>query len=345
MKRFFLAVLIISPLLFSVFFSPKLSLAAAPTEIRSIFFPTDPSVTFTDDFGDARSGHKHEANDLMGKKMMPLYAAVNGRVSYLVIPEASWGYEISLQDADGYTYNYIHVNNDTPGTDDDKGGVEHAYAPGIVEGATVVKGQLIGWMGDSGNAENVGPHLHFEIRMPDDTAIDPYLSLRAALAQNTINYDVKAVLSGSLNINADKGLASSSEKTVCVSGTLLKTATVAAVYYCGNDGKRHVFTNDKAYFTWYKDFSTVKIISLAKFAAIPLGSNVTYRPGVKLLKIPSSSTVYAVDKNGVLRSVGSDATATALYGADWKNKIDDIPESFFTNYTIGEPILLVASNK
>ncbi|HTW96455.1 MAG TPA: peptidoglycan-binding protein, partial [Candidatus Methylomirabilis sp.] len=48
-------------------------------------------------------------------------------------------------------------------------------------GAPVRKGQLIGWMGDSGNAENVGSHLHFEIRRPDGTAIDPYQSLLAAL--------------------------------------------------------------------------------------------------------------------------------------------------------------------
>jgi hypothetical protein len=98
----------------------------------------------------------------------------------LEIPQASWGYAITLEDSDGYTYNYLHINNDTPGTDDGKGGVDNAYAPFISRGATVRKGQLIGWMGDSGNAENVGSHLHFEIRRPDGTAIDPYLSLIAA---------------------------------------------------------------------------------------------------------------------------------------------------------------------
>jgi murein DD-endopeptidase MepM/ murein hydrolase activator NlpD len=161
-----------------LFFCPKVSLAASET--RSIFFPTEKIITFTDDFGDARTGHKHEGNDLIGKKMIPLYSAIDGVVADLEIPEASWGYAITLKDADGYIYNYLHVNNDTPGTDDGKGGVDYAYAPFISVGAKVHKGQLVGWMGDSGNAENVCSHLHFEIRRPDGTAIDPYLSLIAA---------------------------------------------------------------------------------------------------------------------------------------------------------------------
>jgi hypothetical protein len=332
--KFFLSVFFLVSL--SVFLAPS-GMLAAPAETRSIFFPTDPSVTFSDDFGDARSGHLHEANDLMGKKMMPLYSAIDGWVRNTVIPEASWGYEITLQDADGYTYNYIHVNNDTPGTDDDMGGVEHAYAPGIFRGAPVVKGQLVGWMGDSGNAENVGPHLHFEIRRPDGTAIDPYPSLIAARYPGT--YSVSDALSGSPDINADKGLAAGAGTAACVSGKLLKNSADSAVYYCGADGKRHVFTNDKAYFTWYKSFTGISIIKPVELAAIPLGSNVTYRPGVKMIMSQSGSRIYAVEKNGVLRWIKSEDTAAALYGADWKKKIDVIADAFFTNYTVGDPVL------
>lgn len=163
---------------------------AASADIRAIYFPTDPKLKFTDDFGEARSGHKHEANDIMGPKMTPLYSAIDGVVSDLEIPEASWGYAITLKDSDGYIYNYLHVNNDTPGTDDGKGGVDNAYAPFISIGAPVKKGQIIGWMGDSGNAEDVGSHLHFEIRRPDGTAVDPYQSLMAALGK-TVSGPVK----------------------------------------------------------------------------------------------------------------------------------------------------------
>lgn len=165
--------------------------AVSAAEIREIYFPTEKTATFIDDFGDARSGGRsHEANDLMGKKMTPLYSAIDGRVRDLEIPEASWGYAITLEDADGYTYGYLHVNDDTPGTDDGKGGVDNAYAPFISRGAPVRKGQLIGWMGDSGNAENTGSHLHFEIRRLDHTAINPYQSLMAALGK-TVSGPVK----------------------------------------------------------------------------------------------------------------------------------------------------------
>jgi hypothetical protein len=171
-------VLVLFIFVFSLF--PIKDGVMAAGEVRQIYFPTDKTLKFTDDFGEARSGHLHEGIDIMGPKMTPLYSAIDGKVKHVFIPEPSWGYEITLEDADGYTYNYIHINNDTPGTDDGLGGVDNAYAPFIYDGAPVQKGQQIGWMGDSGNAESVGSHLHFEIREPDGTAIDPYLSLIAA---------------------------------------------------------------------------------------------------------------------------------------------------------------------
>jgi hypothetical protein len=168
----------------AVFMISFLPLCGVSAETRDIYFPTERTATFKDDFGDGRSGGRsHEANDLMGKKMTPLYAAVDGVVHDIEIPEASWGYALAIKDADGYTYHYLHINDDTPGTDDGLGGIDNAYAPFTGRGSSVRKGQLIGWMGDSGNAENVGSHLHFEIRRPDKTAINPYESLMAALGK------------------------------------------------------------------------------------------------------------------------------------------------------------------
>jgi hypothetical protein len=123
----------------------------------------------------------------------------------------------------------------------------------------------------------------------------------------------------------------------CTAGTLVK-GSLAAVYYCGSDGKRYVFTNDKSYFTWYTDFSGVTTISDADLASLQIGGNVTYRPGVKMLKIQSDPKVYAVSKGGVLRPIASEAVAACLYGATWNQQIHDVSDAFFTNYTVGAAV-------
>lgn len=122
------------------------------------------------------------------------------------------------------------------------------------------------------------------------------------------------------------------------SGDLIK-ASSKAVYYYGADGKRYVFPNEKCYFTWYNDFSTVKTISNDELAQVEIGGNVTYRPGVKMIKAETSNKVYAVDKGGVRRWISAEAVAVSLYGADWNTKkIDDIPDAFLINYKEGAAV-------
>jgi hypothetical protein len=154
---------------------------AGAAEVRKIVFPVIGPVGFHNDFGAPRSGgRRHAGNDLMGRKMQRLVAAADGVISYVPHPEPSWGWAVFMRDADGYEYRYIHMNNDSPGTDNGRGGANWAYAPDVSRGMRVVRGQLLGWMGDSGNAEGTGAHLHFEIRRPDGTPLNPYQSLLAA---------------------------------------------------------------------------------------------------------------------------------------------------------------------
>ncbi|MFH0951783.1 MAG: VCBS repeat domain-containing M23 family metallopeptidase [Patescibacteria group bacterium] len=159
---------------------PFMPAAAQVATVRDIVFPIIGSTSRSDDFGAPRSGHTHEGNDIFAKKMSPAISAVDGVVQYVYYPEPSWGYSVTIEDAAGWQYNYLHLNNDAPGTDNGTGVGPTTYAPGMVEGAAVKKGQLIGYVGDSGNAENTSPHLHFEIRQPDGTAIDPAPSLSVA---------------------------------------------------------------------------------------------------------------------------------------------------------------------
>lgn len=122
-------------------------------------------------------------------------------------------------------------------------------------------------------------------------------------------------------------------------GDLIK-GSLPAVYYYGANGKRYVFPNEKTYKTWYLDFSGVKTISDAELAAIQIGGNVTYKPGVMMVKITTDPKVYAVAAGGTLRWVKTEAIAQALYGVNWSGKVEDIPDAFFTNYNLGEPIEL-----
>ncbi len=112
----------------------------------------------------------------------------------------------------------------------------------------------------------------------------------------------------------------------------------SAVYYIGSDGKRHAFPNSKIYFTWYKDFSDVRIISLDQLASIPLGTNVRYKPGSRMVKFTTDPKVYAIDVNGILRWVKTEAVAKALYGDNWNTFIDDLSDAFFGNYKFGQDI-------
>src|SRR5688572_2361302 len=119
---------------------------------------------------------------------------------------------------------------------------------------------------------------------------------------------------------------------------LIKGPYLNAVYYLGTDGKRYVFPNEKTYRTWYADFNTVRTVSEAELAGTPVGGNVTYRPGARMVKIQTDPKVYAVARGGVLRHVGSEALAAALYGSGWAAQVDDVPDAFFVNYAVGAPI-------
>lgn len=131
---------------------------------------------------------------------------------------------------------------------------------------------------------------------------------------------------------------------IAEAGELIRGTTFSAVYYMGEDGFRYVFPNEKTYKTWYADasgnadFSSVRTLSDADLATIQMGGNVTYHPGSRMIKINSDAKTYFVNQGGTLQWVSDEETAIALYGADWNKKIDDVPDGFFGNYTIGESL-------
>jgi hypothetical protein len=73
-------------------------------------------------------------------------------------------------------------------------------------------------------------------------------------------------------------------------------------------------------------------------AAIPEGKTITYKPGVKMVKVITDDKVYAVSEGGILRWITSEAIAVQLYGTDWNTKVEDLSESILDDYTFGEAI-------
>jgi hypothetical protein len=134
---------------------------------------------YYDTFGAPRSGGRsHHGVDIgtYGVKGVPVVAAADGYVK-----QVNWSSDpdnlnpdrcctIALVHEGGWETWYIHLNNDTEGTDD---GLGWGIADGIVPGADVVAGQLIGWVGDSGNAEGTYPHLHWEVHAPGGVVVNP----------------------------------------------------------------------------------------------------------------------------------------------------------------------------
>jgi hypothetical protein len=152
--------------------------------IRSMRFPVAGPVEYWNDWGNCRGGpacpRKHIGNDIIADRLQPLLATTDGVITHIVDnhPTAGWG--LVITDAEGWEYKYFHMNNDTPGTDDGSNDATWRFVEGLGEGTVVTAGQVIGWVGDSGNSEESVPHLHFEIHDPTGAAVNPYPSLRLA---------------------------------------------------------------------------------------------------------------------------------------------------------------------
>ena len=163
------------------------STAPTPPPVLDILFPivTD-SVRFTSGWGDDRDdgARRHTGQDIFCAKWTPVLAVVSGTVQGILTspPKAPKGYHVLLYGDDGNVYLYEHLNNDDPGTNDDKGAPRYAYARGLKSGDRVEAGDIIGYVGDSGNAEKSGAHLHFEIHVGKwGNPVDPAPTLHAAL--------------------------------------------------------------------------------------------------------------------------------------------------------------------
>lgn len=104
-----------------------------------------------DTFTQARAGggRLHDAIDIMAAAGTPVVAASEGVVEKLFVSQGGGGITAYVRSRDGrWISYYAHMQG---------------YAPGLAEGQKVVRGQIIGYVGSTGNASPAGPHLHFAI--------------------------------------------------------------------------------------------------------------------------------------------------------------------------------------
>ncbi|MCX6745587.1 MAG: Ig-like domain-containing protein [Candidatus Parcubacteria bacterium] len=155
-----------------------------------------------------------------------------------------------------------------------------------------------------------------------------------ALGLKTLTIKVDGQVLQTLTLNVNTGILPMAGLNF---GDLIKAST-PAIYYYGADAKRYVFPNLKTFSTWYNDFSTVKTITDEQLGQIPIGGNVTYRPGVKMVKITTDPKVYAIASSGTLRWISTEQIAIQLYGANWNSLVEDVSDAFFINYKTGSQI-------
>ena len=141
---------------------------------RPLLFPlpAEYRANLTNSFAEIRGGRRHEAVDIMAPRRTPVRAVDDGRIAKLFSSAAGGLTIYHFDPTEQYAYYYAHLDG---------------YANDLAEGQRVRRGQLLAFVGSSGNALTEAPHLHFAIfRLGPEKQwwvgqpVDPYPALRAA---------------------------------------------------------------------------------------------------------------------------------------------------------------------
>ena len=148
---------------------------------KRLIFPVLGKFRYDNSYGDPRGQGAHQGIDIMAPRKSLALAAEAGRVKFHVTSSRA-GCMLYLNGVSGTTYLYIHLNNDLGMTNDNRGGCKPgvAFAPGLKSGMRVAAGEPIGFVGDSGDANGIEPHLHFEMHPNDGASTNPFAYLNRA---------------------------------------------------------------------------------------------------------------------------------------------------------------------
>ncbi len=139
--------------------SAPASSAPAPVASGGLACPVGNPVAFTDTWGAPRSGGRsHQGVDMMARHGTPVYAITSGRITRLK-NSGLGGISLWMYGDDNNEYYYTHLQG---------------YASGTSTGKRVAAGDLIAYVGSTGNASSSAPHLHFEVHPGGGSAVNPY---------------------------------------------------------------------------------------------------------------------------------------------------------------------------
>jgi murein DD-endopeptidase MepM/ murein hydrolase activator NlpD len=135
-----------------------------------------------DTFNEIHNGHPHEAIDIPAPRGTPVRAVVSGTIRKLFLSKAGGNTIYQFDDATEYCYYYAHLDR---------------YAEGLREDMRVRRGDIIGYVGSTGNADARTPHLHFTAfalgpnkEWWKGKAINPYSNLVQAVKSSREFFDV-----------------------------------------------------------------------------------------------------------------------------------------------------------
>jgi murein DD-endopeptidase MepM/ murein hydrolase activator NlpD len=144
-------------------------------------FPVYGTASFGDSFGAPRAdvpGRWHHGEDIFAAAGTPLLAVADGTLHTIGFTKIG-GYRLWLRDTQGNEFYYAHLS---------------AYSPLAVEGRSVQAGDVVGFVGDTGDADGGSPHLHFEIHpaamagLGYDGVVAPYSILLAWRRADDISF-------------------------------------------------------------------------------------------------------------------------------------------------------------